>query len=124
MKNLILFAIGGIFYVLIELLWRGCSHGTMFLLGGLCFLAITLMNRRLPRTMPILLKMTISAAIITALEFITGYILNIQLGLNVWNYSYLPFNLMGQICLMYSVLWFLLGGACIYIGSRLENAMA
>ena len=45
---------------------------------------------------------------ITVTELITGLILNVWLGLNVWNYSGLPFNFMGQICLQFSALWFVL----------------
>ena len=36
-KYSFLFYAGGVLYVLIELAWRGRSHWTMFVLGGLCF---------------------------------------------------------------------------------------
>lgn len=47
----------------------------------------------------------ISAVIITIFEFITGCIVNLWLGWAVWDYSDLPFNLLGQICLYYFLLW-------------------
>ena len=46
-KYLFLFAVGGALYVLIELLWRGWSHWTMFALGGLCFVYLGLINEAL-----------------------------------------------------------------------------
>lgn len=113
LKHGILFGLGGIFYVIIELLWRGNSHWSMFVLGGLCFLIIGLINEQSRGKIPLILQMSISAVIITALEFVTGYIVNIKLDMNVWNYSDLPYNIMGQVCLLYTILWFFLSLLCI-----------
>lgn len=112
-KNLILFALGGIIYVIIELLWRGYSHFSMFLLGGLCFWLIGSMNEYGSRKPPLIFQMTVGTAVITTLEFITGCLVNVKLGLNVWDYSDMPMNIMGQICLPYMLLWFILSGVCI-----------
>jgi len=89
--------------VLLELVWRGRSHWTMFLLGGLCFWIIGSLNRRC--AMPLMLQSCLGAMAVTALELCTGLIVNVWLGWNVWDYSSLPFNLMGQICLYFFVLW-------------------
>lgn len=113
LKHGILFGLGGIFYVIIELLWRGNSHWSMFVLGGLCFLIIGLINEQSRGKIPLILQMSISAVIITVLEFFTGYIVNIRLDMNVWNYSDLPYNIMGQVCLLYTILWFFLSLLCI-----------
>ena len=53
--------------------------------------------------------------IITCVEFITGIIVNRALGWGVWDYSDMPGNLLGQICITYSALWFLLVIPIIYI---------
>lgn len=53
--------------------------------------------------------------IITVFEFIVGYIVNIHLGWQVWDYSGLPFNLYGQICLYYFLLWMPLSMAGIVL---------
>ena len=100
-----LFFIGATIYVIIEKLYRGYSHWTMFLLGGICFIALGLINEVIPWDMPLLLQMFIGGIIITVLEFITGCVVNIWLGWNVWNYSELPFNLWGQISLFSSIGW-------------------
>lgn len=113
LKHGILFGLGGIFYVIIELLWRGNSHWSMFVLGGICFLIIGLINEQSRGKIPLILQMSISAVIITVLEFFTGYIVNIRLDMNVWNYSDLPYNIMGQVCLLYTILWFFLSLLCI-----------
>ena len=100
-----LFFIGATIYVVIEKLYRGYSHWTMFLLGGICFIALGLINEVIPWDMPLLLQMFIGGAIITVLELITGCVVNLWLGWNVWDYSELPFNLWGQISLFSSIVW-------------------
>ncbi len=108
-RNLIIFLIGGVLYVGIELLWRGYSHISMFFVGGLCFLLI---GRQDPNR-SFLLQMLVGTAVITALELLSGLLVNRALGLNVWDYSHLPLNVWGQICLPFCLLWFPLSGLAV-----------
>ena len=96
---------GGLLYVLIETVWRGYSHWTMFALGGLCFLALGLINEVLSWDTPLWKQILIGACLITVLEFLTGCIVNLLLGWEVWNYSDMPGNILGQICPQYFILW-------------------
>lgn len=112
-KYFILFNIGGLCYIIIELLWRGFSHWSMFFLGGSCFVVLGLINERASWDVPLIAQMAAGAFIITALEFIAGCVLNIWLDMNVWSYADMPYNIMGQICLPYTVLWFFMSGLCI-----------
>ena len=105
LKNTTLFFIGGIIYYLIEIAWRGYSHWTMFLLGGLCFICLGCINEAIPWEMPLWKQVAIGTTIITGLEFVTGCIVNLWLGWNVWDYSNAPLNILGQICLPYMILW-------------------
>lgn len=107
-KFMILYLFGGFSYILIELIWRGYSHWTMFVLGGICFLAVGDLNESHPWERPLWLQMLLSAFLITALEFFCGVIVNVLLGWDVWDYSNLPLNVMGQICVPFSILWFFL----------------
>ena len=102
----ILFFIGGRLYTWCELLWRGYTHWTMFILGGLCFVILGLLNEyRYSWNMALLKQALIGAVVITGFEFVSGCIVNLWLKWNVWDYSDLPFNLYGQICLYYFLLW-------------------
>ena len=65
-------------------------------------------------------QMVLSALIITALEFITGLIVNIWLKMDIWDYSQLPYNFMGQICLLYSIFWFLVSSVAIVLDDFLR----
>ena len=104
-KLLILFIIGGCIYTLMEFLWRGYSHPAMIIVGGVCFLAIGSINEIIPWEMPLFLQSIIGGIIITTVELISGCILNLWLNLGIWDYSNMPFNFKGQICLAFSVLW-------------------
>ena len=107
--EVILFLIGGGIYYLLEVLWRGYSHWTMFILGGICFVIMGRLNEYKFKWNDSLIKQSIiSACIITVFEFITGCIVNLWLGWHVWDYSELPCNLLGQICLYFFFVWILL----------------
>lgn len=107
MKLLMLFCYGGCLYTIVELLFRGNSHWTMFILGGLCFLLVGGIDEVFGN-MTLIAQMGISAVIITVLEFICGCIVNLWLDMDVWNYTSLPFNILGQVCLIFTVAWFFL----------------
>ena len=108
-KYSILFIIGGMSYLLIEILWRGHSHIAMFIVGGLCFIVVGLINEYYFKyKKSLLIQQAISCLVITLIELVFGLILNISLGLHVWDYSNYKFNFMGQICLTYSIFWFFL----------------
>ena len=104
-KYLLLGIIGSIIYMSREILWRGYTHWTMGVLGGICFIRLGLINEILSWETPLALQMLIGSTIITILEFITGCIVNLWLGWNVWDYSELPYNLLGQISLFSSIGW-------------------
>lgn len=107
LRFLTLFTIGGTGYFLIEILWRGYSHWTMFVLGGLCFFSLFSIFPHMHNS-SIIIKAITGGVIITVMEFVTGCIVNLMLGWNIWNYSNAPFNVLGQICLPYTILWSLL----------------
>lgn len=114
-KYLFLFLVGGFTYFYIEILFRGYSHFSMIICGGLAFIFCGLINQLMHFRISLLTQMILSAFIITGLELITGYIVNMKLHWNVWDYSGMPYNLFGQICLAYSMIWLVLSLACIFI---------
>ena len=103
-KNAVLFYLGGMIYVGMELLWRQWSHGSMFLVGGLCFYLLGLLPEFLPEV-PLLMQSVLGACIVTATELASGLIINGALKLGVWDYSGLPYNFLGQVCMSYFFLW-------------------
>lgn len=123
-KSVIMAYLGGMMYVAIELLWRGWSHPSMFLLGGLCFLVIGSLNQGiLPRDMPLPVQAVLGALCVTALELACGVLVNIILGLGVWDYSHLPMNFHGQICLYFFLLWIPLSGLAVWVNDLLRHLL-
>lgn len=120
LKPIILAFIGGATYVLIEIAWRGYSHISMFILGALCFVLIGSINEFFSWQLGLLWQMLIGAVIVTVLEFNVGMIVNVWLGLGVWDYSNLPLNFMGQICLPFSCAWAILSGVAIVVDDYLR----
>jgi len=112
--------VGGFLYLLIELLFRGWTHWSMFLVGGTCFLLIGGLNSWYPWKPSLLRQMFLSALIVTAVEFISGCMINLWLGWNVWDYSHMPFHVLGQISLWFSIAWFFLSLIAIVLDDFLR----
>ena len=121
-KEIILLLIFGITYCGIEILYRGRTHISMLFVGGLCAVLIGMINEITPK-MNIFLQMFIGAVIVTMIEFVSGYIINIILGLNVWDYSNLMFNYKGQISLLFTIIWFFLSVPVIYLDDKLRKIL-
>ena len=102
LKKLLLFCAGGAGYVLLECIWRGWSHISMFFAGGACCLLLCGLNRAKPR-LPLLLRALTGAGIITMVELLAGLIANRDYA--VWDYRHMPLNFHGQICLPFTLLW-------------------
>ena len=105
LKQLFLFALGGFIYYNIEILYRGYSHFSMFIVGGLCFVIMGLVNEVFKWDLFLEFQILLGWIAVLALEFISGCIVNLWLGWHVWDYSKMPYNLLGQISLAFALLW-------------------
>ena len=119
-KHASLFIIGAVIYMVVELLWRGYTHWTMGILGGICFIVIGSINELFSWDLLFWIQCACGSIVITALEFIAGYILNIHFDLAIWDYSDIPFNVMGQICPQYTLAWFALSAVAIILDDYLR----
>jgi len=117
---------GGIVYYFAEILFRGFSHFSMLICGGLCFLLVgnigdLILNSKDNIIISIIKIMLIGTMIITTLEYITGMIVNVKYNLKVWDYSDMKYNVNGQICLLYSFFWALISLICVYVYNVMEE---
>lgn len=98
---------GGSTYVTLEVFWRSRPHWTMFVLAAVVFIMIGLLNEIWAKW-NLLVQTLVGTGIATVLEFITGLVVNVILRWDVWDYSNLPGNIMGQICPQFMILWALI----------------
>ncbi|MGN0643040.1 MAG: hypothetical protein ACI4JJ_07820 [Huintestinicola sp.] len=122
-ERTVVFLTGAFAYSLIEILYRGYTHWSMGITGGLCYLIMYLHFIRFPDE-GILTKCFFGMVTITSLEFITGCIVNILLGWHVWDYSHMFMNFLGQICLAFSAAWFLITVPVVYISEFMHRGFA
>ena len=101
------FLVGAVGYSFLEILWRGFTHWTMALTGGSCMAMICQANRRL-RHRNLWQRSLVGACIITAAEFLVGCLVNLKLRWRVWDYSRQTYNLLGQVCLPFCFIWYVL----------------
>ncbi len=113
-ERAVVFAVGAALYGLCELVYRGYTHPSMLLLGGVCLERIYDAEKRF-NVLPLYLRCLSGGTFITSLELVTGSIVNIALKWNVWDYSDKPFCFLGQICPQYFLLWVLLTFPALHI---------
>ena len=121
LKGIVLFLVGGIGYIAMEFYWRGWSHFSMFLAGGLCFLLLGKLEFTQPR-LPLPLRGLAGAGIITMVELLAGLLFNQSY--RVWDYRYLPLNFHGQICLRFFLLWIPISLGAMWLYRKLQTHLA
>lgn len=121
-KYIIIFGLGAFIYGAIEVIVRGYTHWTMALTGGAVMALFMLINRS--RDVNILLRCLLGALVITSLEFAVGAVVNLGLGWDVWDYSEKPFNIMGQICPLFTLGWFALSLPGFMICTAVEKRLS
>lgn len=118
LRSLIIFITGFAGYGIIEILFRGYTHWSMLLTGGACLLTLYYLNIQY-KNAPLLLKALGGALVITVYELAVGIIVNILFQFNVWDYSDMPYDFFGQICPVFTILWFLLCLGLLFISKAL-----
>ena len=110
MELLLIWEVGGCIYYTLEVLFRGYSHVSMYILGGVCLVLVGLINEvGLLKNTYFEVQVLVGDCIVLLLEFITGCIVNIGLGLN------------GQICPLFAIIWLPLIALAIYVDDWIKH---
>ena len=120
--NLTLFTVGAAGYGLIEILWRGRTHWSMCLAGGISFWGLAKISERFKKSR-LFIKALAGCGFITVIEFIFGIIFNVILKRRVWDYSRMPLNIDGQVCALYSFFWLILSFLFIPLSDKIKRKM-
>ena len=125
-ENTVLWMTGGLIYFYLEIAFRNYSHYSMIVCGGFCFVIVVTIGKYILETESDILKavaliMFFGALVITTLELFTGIIVNMKLNMGVWDYSSMKYNVYGQICLTYTMIWALLSLLCVFVSNTIKK---
>lgn len=108
LRQLILFITGFCIYITIEVCYRGYSYIIMGLCGGIILLMIDCINEKISWDMDLLLQGCIGSLIATSFELVIGEICLLSNYTKMWDYSNIPLNFNGVICVPFSLVWIII----------------
>ncbi len=111
---------GSLGYGLLEILWRKHTHWSMLITGGVCFYSIYQINKKIKTGL--MRRCLVFSAVITGWELVAGCLFNKLMHLSVWDYKAHRGNILGQICPLYSFLWFLLSFPLVFICNLIQKS--
>ena len=117
LRYFVFFVFGGMVYVSLELMWRGFSHYSMFLAGGLCFLLLGKLQMLRPQ-LYLPLRLLLGAVVITSVELLMGLLFNRNY--QIWDYRRQFMNFHGQICLKFFCLWIPISLAAMWVYEKMD----
>ena len=127
--SMLLLTWGGTLYFLLEVAYKTATghperiSWTMLVLAVVLCVPVERAGAELPWECPLWLQAVVCAALVTLVEFCAGCVLNLWLGLDIWDYSALPLHLYGQVCLPFSLAWWVLCFAFIPVFDWLRWAV-
>jgi len=92
----------------------------MYVLSAICCVCIGRFNENISWKFPFVLQCLCGGLLITIGEFVVGMICNVWLGMNIWDYSHMRWNLYGVICPQFSLIWCALSGVVIVVDDYLK----
>lgn len=119
-KNIVLFVVGFMTYITTEVLFRGYSFALMGACGGLAIVILDKINNKLSWNTDILIQALIGSLLITFFELAIGELaLHTSLVPVMWDYSDVPLNFDGVICLPFSLAWAGLSLVAVFIADAI-----
>lgn len=128
--SMLLWTWGGTVYFLLEVSYKSIRgeperiSWTMLVLAVILCVAVERAGAELPWECPLWLQALACAVLVTFTELAAGILLNVWLGMGVWDYSHLPGNLWGQICPQFALVWWALCLAFIPVFDWMRYAVA
>lgn len=120
-KSILLFLVGYCTYISIEVTYRNISYPIMGICGGLAILLLDKINDNISWNIDLCLQGLCGSTLITFFELIIGEIaLHTSLLPVMWDYSNVPLNFDGVICLPFSIVWFFLSILAIFLADAIN----
>lgn len=121
LKNLVLFLSGFCLYMTIECLFRGYSFPLMGCCGGLCVVILDKINDYISWDVDLFWQALCGALLVTIMELVIGTIAKYTDLLPVmWDYSSLPLNFNGIVCVPFFIAWLFLSVVAIFLADAIN----
>ena len=120
LKNTILFLIGFCVYITIEVLYRGFSYPLMGLCAGIAIVILDKINDLISWNVDVLWQCLFGALLITLMELIIGKMFLAGYLPVMWDYSSVPLNYQGIICVPFSIVWMALSFVAIIVADAIN----
>ena len=114
-----LFMIGNVLGVILEGIWSKMLLGhwethVVTIWGPFCLIygigaVVLYVGAVMTQKRNVLIQFSVIAVIASVVELLCGLILEFGMGMRAWNYSAMPFNFRGHICLKMSLMWGVIG---------------
>lgn len=120
-KSIVMFSFGFIAYTLIEQFYRQYTFFWSGVLGGLSIILLDKINDEISWDLDLFWQAVIGGVIVTTMEFFVGFIAKYTNIFPVmWDYSNLPYNIDGIICLYFSLAWIALSVIAIFMADAIN----
>ena len=120
-KSLTLFYTGFCAFITIEVMFRGYSYPVSGVMGGFAVIMLDGINDEMSWDLDLALQALIGGALITLMEAGVGIIMLCVPGVpRMWDYSDIPFNIAGIICLPFSIAWVFLSVLAIFLADAIN----
>lgn len=120
-KSLTLYGAGFCAFITIEVLFRGYSYPASGVMGGFAVIMLDGINDEMSWDLDLALQALIGGAIITLMEAGVGILMLFAPGVpRMWDYSDIPFNIAGIICLPFSIAWVFLSVLAIFLADAIN----
>ena len=119
-KYTVLFVAFSALYVWIEILFRNRSDRSMLALSGVLGVMLGMGNNVVPWSMGLVQQGLIGGfLIVTPMEYFVGKFL-VNQDLSIWDYSNMPYNIDGQICLLFTFIWCIISVVVVVLDDYLR----
>lgn len=115
-----MFLVGYCVYIAIEVTIRSYSYPLMGVVAGIAVILLDKINDYISWDIDLLIQASIGSAFITSMEFIIGNMALRGIVPQMWDYSGLPFNYRGIICLPFSLIWILMSCIAIFVADAIN----
>lgn len=89
-------------------------------MGGLALIIIGRLNNEISWDFPLFWQCVVGGGVVTLIELIVGTYDRLFWHLHMWDYSHIPLNYRGIICLPFSLLWCCLALLAVLLDDSIE----